>query len=130
MPPRFFPQGEPPGDCPRRDIYPDTGGNLVKSGMKKTEARKRVARALVRIFFRELSSVVELDESDAVEEIERGNESDMANGSSRSDKGHSNISIQSLTENNTGGEEKFKREKKEKDADAEIRLAAEKIPIF
>jgi transposase len=104
--------------------------NLVKGGMKKTEARKRVARALVRVFFRELSSVVELDESDAVEEIERGNESDMANGSSRIDKLHSNISFQSLTENNTGGKEKIKTEKQEKDADAETSPAAVKIPIF
>ena len=71
----------------------------------------------------------ELDESDAVEEIERGKESDMANGSSRSDKDHSNISFQSLTENNTEGEEKIKKAKQEENADAEIRPAPEKIPI-
>jgi len=104
--------------------------NLVKSGMKKTEARKRVARALVRVFFRELSLAVELDESDTVEQTERGNESDMANGPSRSDKVHSNISFQSLTENNTGGEEKIKSEKQEKDAEVGTRPAPEKIPIF
>jgi len=104
--------------------------NLVKGGMKKTEARKRVARALVRVFFRELSSAAELDESDKVEQKERGNESDMANGPSRSDKVHSNISIQSLTENNTEGEKKIKREKQKKDVEAGTRLAPEKIPIF
>ena len=103
--------------------------NLVKGGMKKTEAHKRVARALVRVFFRELSTVAKLDESDDVEEIERGKESDMANGSSRSDKDHSNISFQSLTENNTEGEEKIKNEKQEENADAEIRPAPEKMPI-
>ncbi len=104
--------------------------NLVKSGMKKTEARKRVARALVRVFFRELSLAVELDESDTVEQTERGNESDMANGPSRSDKVHSNISFQSLTENNTGGEEKIKSEKQEKDAEVGTRPAPEKMPNF
>ena len=98
--------------------------------MKKTEARKRVARALVRVFFRELSSAVELDESDPVEQTERGNESDMANGPSRSDKVHSNISIQSLTENNTDGEKKIKREKQKKDVEAGTKPAPEKIPIF
>ena len=53
----------------------------------------------------------------------------MANGSSRSDKVHSNISFQSLTENNTEGEEKIKKAKQEENADAEIRSAPEKMPI-
>ncbi len=63
--------------------------------MKKTDARKRVARALVRVFFRDLYSLVELDNSDKVEDEKRGIENDMANGISRSDKDHSNISFPS-----------------------------------
>ena len=57
--------------------------NLVKGGMKKIDARKRVARALVRVFFKDLYSVVHSDHTNAVEEKEEGN--DMASGSSRRD---------------------------------------------
>ncbi len=67
--------------------------NLVKGGMKKIDARKRVARALVRVFFKDLNSVVHSDYTNTVEEKKEGN--DMANGSSRSDKDHSNISFPS-----------------------------------
>lgn len=87
--------------------------NMVKNGMKKTEARKRVARALVRVFFRDLYSLVELDDTDQIEDEKRG-ENDMANGLSRSDKDHSNISFPSPIKNNTEGDEKVKREKTEK----------------
>lgn len=38
--------------------------NLVKNGMKRTEARKRVARALVRKFYRQLSNIIELENID------------------------------------------------------------------
>lgn len=41
--------------------------NLVKGGMKKTDARKRVARALVRVFFKDLYSLVEFDNLDIIE---------------------------------------------------------------
>ncbi len=85
--------------------------NNVKGGMKKTEARKRIARALVRVFFRDLYSLVELDNSDKIEDEKRGIEDDMANGLSRSDKDHSNISFPSPIKNNTEGDEKVKREK-------------------
>ena len=67
--------------------------------MKKTDARKRVARALVRVFFRALYSLVELDNSDKVEGEKRGIENDMANGISRRDKEHSNISFPSPIKN-------------------------------
>jgi len=82
--------------------------NMVKEGMKKTDARKRVARALVRVFFRALYSLVEQDNSDKVEGEKRGIENDMANGISRSDKDHSNISFPSPIKNNTEGLEKVK----------------------
>lgn len=87
--------------------------NNVKGGMKKTEARKRVARALVRVFFRDLYSLFELDDTDKIEDEKRG-ENDMANGLSRSDKYHSNISFSSPVKNNTEGREKVKREKTKK----------------
>ncbi|KKL49453.1 hypothetical protein LCGC14_2315370 [marine sediment metagenome] len=88
--------------------------NNVKGGMKKTEARKRIARALVRVFFRDLYSLVELDNSDKLEDEKMGKENDMANGLSRSDKHHSNISFHSPIKNNTEEREKVKREKTEK----------------
>ncbi|MCK4803768.1 MAG: IS110 family transposase [Spirochaetes bacterium] len=89
--------------------------NNVKGGMKKTDARKRVARALVRVFFKELYSLVEQDNnSDKIEDKKMGKENDMANGLSRSDKYHSNISFPSPIKNNTEGREKVKREKTEK----------------
>ena len=82
--------------------------NLVKKrGMKPNEAYKRVARALVRVIFRTLRSVLE----DCPEE-QKGSESDMANGSYvRSDQGHeSNISLSAPTENDKEQEGKIKRE--------------------
>jgi len=88
--------------------------NLVKGGMKKTDARKRVARALVRVFFRNLYSLVELDGTENIEDEKIGTESDMANGLGRSDKDHSNISFPSLNKNNTKGAEKSKMEMPEK----------------
>ncbi len=84
--------------------------NLVKGGMKKTEARKRVARSLVRLVFRELYSTVVLDTLDIIEIRRKGNEHDMANGKSRSDKDHSNILSPSPMKNNTICDEKIKGE--------------------
>jgi transposase len=75
--------------------------NLVKGEMKKTEARKRVARALVRVFFRDLYSLVEPDDPDKVEDEKRGNESDMANSLNCSDKYHSNIPLSFPIKDNT-----------------------------
>ena len=72
--------------------------NLVKAGMDPMEATKRVARALVRVIFRTLSSLVEKAEGEQLSEQNRkAGESDMASGSLRSDRGHeSNISLSSL----------------------------------
>ncbi|MBE3119822.1 MAG: IS110 family transposase [Candidatus Atribacteria bacterium] len=72
--------------------------NLVKAGMDPMEATKRVARALVRVIFRTLSSLVEKAEGEQLPEQNRkAGESDMASGSLRSDRSHeSNISLSSL----------------------------------
>ena len=80
--------------------------NLVKDGMNKTESYKRVARALVRIIFRDLTSLIDNDDvTDQEDAIKHENEtleqeddtnksgSDMASGIGRSDNNHSNISL-------------------------------------
>jgi len=82
--------------------------NLMKIGMKKTEARKRAARALVRVFFRDLYSLVEPDNSDKIEDEKREKESDMTNGLSRSDKYHSNIPPSFPIRDSTEESEKIK----------------------
>ena len=91
--------------------------NLVKGGMKKTDARKRVARALVRVFFRELFSTIAIDVSDIIEIEEKGDEQDMASGKGRCDKYHSNISRPSPIKNNTICDKKIKGEKQQSDID-------------
>jgi transposase len=72
--------------------------NLVKAGMNPVESTKRVARALVRVIFRILSSLVEKsEEKKPLEENLTAGESDMASGSLRSDQSHtSDISLSSL----------------------------------
>ena len=72
--------------------------NLVKAGMDPMEATKRVARALVRVIFRTLSSLVGKAEVEQLSEQNRkAGESDMASGSLRSDRSHeSNIPLSSL----------------------------------
>ena len=76
--------------------------------MKANEAYKRVARALVRVIFRTLRSLLE----DTPEE-QKGSESDMASRSYvRSDQGHeSNISLSTPTEDDIEQGGKFKRER-------------------
>ena len=61
--------------------------NLVKNGMTTLEAYKRVARALVRVIFKVLSSVTETGSGTPVEEQRQG-QSDMASGLIRSDDSH------------------------------------------
>lgn len=87
--------------------------NLVKDGMSVTESRKRVARALVRVFFRVLYSIDEetntgkTECADAEREIKR--ENDMASGQVRSDKNHeSNISLSPLKNHDTICDDKVK----------------------
>ena len=100
--------------------------NPVKGGMKKMDAYKRVARALVRVFFRDLNSLFKIDYLDSAEQKKKGDESHMANGISHCDKDHSNISPPSPIKNNTICVEKIKRETGEIDANAEAKAIAEK----
>ena len=97
--------------------------NLVKGGMSVTESRKRVARALVRFFFRLLHSIDE-DSNTGITECdnaaqEKKRESDMASGQVRSDKYHeSNISLSPLKNHDTNCDGKVnnrfdRRERKE-----------------
>ena len=98
--------------------------NLVKGGMKRIDARKRVARALVRVFFKDLYSVVDADQTDTVEEKEEGNE--MANGSSRCDKDHSNKSFPSHIVNITECVEKINEDSSAKCTDENADAKGEK----
>ena len=66
--------------------------NLIKSGVKKNEARKRVARALVRVIFRKLNAI-SLDISPNIQQDRSENE--MASGSSHED--HNNPGNKSLS---------------------------------
>lgn len=71
--------------------------NLIKRGMTPLEATKRVARALVRVIFRELCALQGIEaHPQAVEEAKEG-ESDVASGVTRSEQSHpSNTSPSSL----------------------------------
>ena len=101
--------------------------NLLKGGMKRIDARKRVARALVRVFFKDLNSVVHADHTDTVEEKEEGNE--MANGSSRCDKNHSNKSFPSHIINITECVEKINEDGPAKCADENVDATGKKSKI-
>ena len=74
--------------------------NLVKAGMTKVEATKRVARALVRVVFRELHALQQTEANTrAVAEAKEG-ESDVASGLTRGEPSHtSDTSPSSLTSN-------------------------------
>ncbi len=74
--------------------------NLVKAGMTPLEANKRVARALVRVIFRELYALQGTEANPLeVREAKEG-ESDVASGVTRSEQSHSsNTSPSSLRSN-------------------------------
>jgi len=57
--------------------------NLIKKGMQPMEATKRVARALVRVIYRDLMALV-----DATQRSEEKGQGDVASGRSRGDKQH------------------------------------------
>ena len=63
--------------------------NLVKRGMQELEATKRVARALVRVIYRELMALIDVDSeaTPAAEEQQEGR-SGVASGQGRGDKQH------------------------------------------
>lgn len=67
--------------------------NLIKKGMSVTEARKRVARALVRIIVRDLYSIIDESES-SFEKVEVEKRNDMARDQCLMvARNHSNISF-------------------------------------
>lgn len=74
--------------------------NLVKRGMSITEARKRVARALVRVVFKRLNALTDEKYNTAVGEEKIKRESGMASGITRSEIIHmSDIPPLSLLKN-------------------------------
>ena len=77
--------------------------NLVKKGMSPLEAYKRVARALVRVIYKKLTSLVESDTHTSGGEDLREGESDMASGVTRSDQSHeSDMPLSSPAQGSTG----------------------------
>jgi transposase len=87
--------------------------NLVKAGMTPLEARKRVARALVRVMYRKLSALLvtvgTVDEQTGDEQ--EGGESGMASGTTRSGQSHtSDISLLSPRSNRAKGVKRVKSE--------------------
>lgn len=98
--------------------------NLVKGGMKKLEARKRVARALVRVVFKDLYSLIDFNNKIVIEE--KRDRSDMANGLSRCDRDHSNMSPPSHILQNTEGTEKIKKEEPATPTDDKLDATGEK----
>lgn len=85
--------------------------NLVKRGMSSMEATKRVARALVRVIYRELSALVAQDtDRPVVAEQKKKGEGEMASGLIRSDQSHtSNISPSSPRTSKDRGTKGIKR---------------------
>jgi transposase len=87
--------------------------NLVKAGMSRLEARKRVARALVRVIYRRLSALTaqtsEVQTKKSGEHQERG-ESGMASGLTRSGQSHlSNMQLSSPPNNTVRAASRVKR---------------------
>jgi transposase len=86
--------------------------NLVKAGMQPMEATKRVARALVRVIFRELSALNESKANELDQERQKEGEGDMASGVTRGDQGRkSNISPSSPRSNKSKSTKKVKSNK-------------------
>src|SRR5208283_4348484 len=77
--------------------------NLIKAGMPKLGATKRVARALVRVIYRRLSALsaqsTEAPTTGSEEHQEKG-EGGMASGSTRSGQGHVSNILPSSPSNN------------------------------
>lgn len=83
--------------------------NLLKAGMRPLEATKRVARALVRVLFRELSTFVQPKPDDQQPQESEEGESGMASGTTRGEQGHqSNMTPSSLRSTETKSAKKVK----------------------
>jgi hypothetical protein len=62
--------------------------NLVKRGMEPTEAIKRVARALVRVIYRELMELIQAEGQEPEPKSSLEGQSGVASGRGRGDKQH------------------------------------------
>jgi transposase len=62
--------------------------NLLKRGMKPTEATKRVARALVRVIYRDLMALIGAGREASAADEQKEGQSGVANGRGRGDKQH------------------------------------------
>jgi hypothetical protein len=70
--------------------------NLVKAGKSPLAATKRVARALVRVVYRKLSTLAVETTTTSTEDAKKEGESGMASGSTRGGQSHtSDISLSS-----------------------------------
>jgi len=83
--------------------------NLIKGGMKVTEAYKRVARALARRFFRQLTFLHQAEREDEGVDEMKMRESDMASGNTnRSDNNNHSSNISSFSQSHNKGESQKK----------------------
>jgi hypothetical protein len=62
--------------------------NLIKRSMEPTEATKRVARALVRVIYRELMALIPADPKEPASKEQQEGKSGVASGRGRGDKHH------------------------------------------
>jgi transposase len=84
--------------------------NLIKKGMEPTEATKRVARALVRVIYRELMALVEANADGQTPETEKKGQSGVASGRGRGDKQRqSNTPPSSPKDNEAAARRRLKR---------------------
>ena len=84
--------------------------NLRKAGMPPMEATKRVARALVRVIFKLLASLLDSATDVSSRKEETAGESDMASGVTRGDRSRiSDMSLSSLHESVTLKPKRIKR---------------------
>jgi hypothetical protein len=84
--------------------------NLVKRGMEPTEANKRVARALVRVIYRELMGLIQADGQKPEPKSSQEGQSGVASGRGRGDKQHlSNTPPQSQNTSTTRPRGQVKR---------------------
>lgn len=87
--------------------------NLRKAGMPPMEATKRVARALVRMIFKLLASLLDSATDVSSRKQETAGESDMASGVTRGDRSRiSDMSLSSLHESVTRKPKRIKRNQK------------------
>jgi transposase len=84
--------------------------NFVKRGMEPTEATKRVARALVRVIYRQLMGLIEAERQAPAAKGQQEGQSGVASGRGRGDKQHlSNTPLRSPKLSRARRRERVKR---------------------